>query len=286
MTSIGPIFIKNKNSGLVMDCKYFSDADCTPVIQYGRKGESYDNQLYTAEKVGGTFEKPIYKIICHFSGKVLDISGASCENGAPLIEYHYHNGENQQFYMEAQGEHTVFVNVRSGKALSVPGSSDAPETQIVQEERTNTDNQLWEIVYPEGKGLTICVQDAAIKVEYIVPPDLKDNTIYRESVTFTNKLPIPLNDCKAIIDVDENSPFHSESMSTGGVSMDLDAITFDFGSIPANGSKTKYWTFSFPKLDKDMPDTKFQGIFQLAPFYKIDYSKWGGTSKKLPITGN
>mmetsp|Transcript_26115 Transcript_26115/g.29055 ORF Transcript_26115/g.29055 Transcript_26115/m.29055 type:complete len:135 (+) Transcript_26115:115-519(+) len=130
---------------------------------------------------------------------------------------------------------------------------------------------------------SICVEDACVKVEYTVPANLDDKTTYCCKVNFTNKLPIPITDCLAYVDVDEDSPFHSEVMTCGG-SGDLDKVTLDFGHIAAGGCKSKGFKFAFPKLDKDMPKQNFHGIFQLAPKFEVDYSKWGGVSKEADVT--
>mmetsp|Transcript_26831 Transcript_26831/g.29916 ORF Transcript_26831/g.29916 Transcript_26831/m.29916 type:complete len:252 (-) Transcript_26831:53-808(-) len=131
-------------------------------------------------------------------------------------------------------------------------------------------------------GTIVRVDEPCVMVEYVVPKDLKENVIYTCHVSFTNKLQIPITNCRAFCDVDENSPYHSEVMTCGG-SGDLDQVELDFGHIVANGNKTMSFKFSFPLINPDMPHQKFDGIFQLAPFFEVDYKKWGGAKQDVTV---
>ena len=58
------------------------------------------------------------------SGKVLDVAGASGDNGTPIIQWGYHGGGNQLFQLEPldDGSHRL-VAQHSGRVLDVEGGS-------------------------------------------------------------------------------------------------------------------------------------------------------------------
>ena len=66
-----------------------------------------------------------YKIVA-FSGKVLDVTGGSKANGAPIQQYDFLNGSNQQWYVLplATGEYRV-QSLLSNKVLDVTGGPAA-----------------------------------------------------------------------------------------------------------------------------------------------------------------
>ena len=66
------------------------------------------------------------------SGKVLDVAGASTMNGAPVIQWTFHGGANQQWGLVYSGKVVVFINVNSGKVLDVTGASTADGARMIQ----------------------------------------------------------------------------------------------------------------------------------------------------------
>src|SRR6266568_623070 len=89
-----------------------------------------------------------YEIVSVNSGKVFDVSGASQADGAPVIQYTYQNGANQQWYFKTVGlvngqEAYQIVNVNSGKVLDVTGASQADGTPLQQWSSSGGTNQQW-----------------------------------------------------------------------------------------------------------------------------------------------
>ena len=58
------------------------------------------------------------------SGQVLDVAGASTEDGARIIQWDWHGGDNQRFRLEPLGDGYVHIVAKhSGKVLDVAGAS-------------------------------------------------------------------------------------------------------------------------------------------------------------------
>jgi len=135
-----------------------------------------------------------------------------------------------------------------------------------------------------GDVATLAIDNACVHVSYSMPADLQDDTTYPCTVVFKNKMSIPITDCIAYVDVDENSPFHSDVMTFCGVG-DVNQVLLKFGDLSPGQTKRRGFKFAFPKLDKSMPARDFNGIFQLSPKFVVDFSRWGGASMNLKVKG-
>ncbi|XXF76506.1 RICIN domain-containing protein [Myxococcaceae bacterium GXIMD 01537] len=82
------------------------------------------------------------RIFAKNSGKALDVTGASMANGAQVIQWAYHGGENQQFSLDrlADGSYR-FVARHSGKVLDVSGASMANGAPLIQWDWHGGNNQ-------------------------------------------------------------------------------------------------------------------------------------------------
>ena len=130
--------------------------------------KNYMNSQYVS---GGT-----YRITPKFSGKSLDISGASTANGAALQQYTYWGGSNQQFVITDVGSgYSNIVSVNSGKALDVAGSYTDNGTPIQQWEYGGASNQQWQLV-PTGDGYYQIVSRSSGKCLDVVGPYTADGT--------------------------------------------------------------------------------------------------------------
>ena len=88
------------------------------------------------------------RVIARHSGKCLDVSGASTEDGAAIIQWTCHGGANQQWRLEAVGEGYRFVARHSGKCLDVTGWSTDDGTGIIQWQCHGGANQTWLVRSP------------------------------------------------------------------------------------------------------------------------------------------
>ena len=74
--------------------------------------------MFRPDPVGGGF----FRLVCLNSGKVADVSGASTANGAPIIQWDWHSGDNQLFRIEPLSDGFVRIIAKhSGKVIDVTG---------------------------------------------------------------------------------------------------------------------------------------------------------------------
>ncbi len=89
-----------------------------------------------------------YQIKCAADqNMVLDVRGASTEDGATIQIYQYAYQPNQGFLIKScgNGYHTITA-IHSGKNLDVANSGQKNETKVLQWTAHNGDNQKWKIV--------------------------------------------------------------------------------------------------------------------------------------------
>lgn len=81
------------------------------------------------------------------SGKVLDVTGGSFENGAKVQQWSFTGGMNQQWHIKPVGygptTERYIVSVQSGKFLDVTDQSPHNGAQIQQWSFTGGINQIW-----------------------------------------------------------------------------------------------------------------------------------------------
>ncbi len=99
---------------------------------------------------GGQTFSGSYTLTARHSGKVLDLPGASTENGVSPIQYTAYQpaASNQSWLIEPVGEGYYTIRAgHSGKALDIPGASTEDGVQPIQYTANSpaSDNQLWKI---------------------------------------------------------------------------------------------------------------------------------------------
>lgn len=93
----------------------------------------------------------VYKIVNANSGKNLDVSGASAQDGASVIQWTDNGGDNQKWTLSAtDGGYYKIVNVHSGKNLDVYQASAADGSNVVQWTDNGGANQQWKPVDAGG----------------------------------------------------------------------------------------------------------------------------------------
>ena len=80
------------------------------------------------------------------SGQALDVAGASQEDGANVLQWTKHGGNNQIWILEDAGDGYYFlVSKNSGKVLDVAGASQEPGANVLQWFKHGGDNQQWKL---------------------------------------------------------------------------------------------------------------------------------------------
>jgi uncharacterized protein (DUF1800 family) len=93
-----------------------------------------------------------YELVARHSGKCLDVTGASMDDGAPVIQWTCNGGLNQRWKLQpASDGYYNLVASHSGKLLDVAGVSTDDGAQIIQWPANGGQNQQW-LPKPLGGG--------------------------------------------------------------------------------------------------------------------------------------
>lgn len=111
--------------------------------------------LYSAKPVKAAEtaqpKEEYYKIVSRDSGKVLDVSGFSNEDGGKVIQWQLHGGMNQQWKLvNTEGGYVKIVNGNSGKLLDIMDGSKADGKGVVQSTDKGSLSQQWKLVDAGG----------------------------------------------------------------------------------------------------------------------------------------
>jgi len=87
-----------------------------------------------------------YRLTAKHSGKCLDVYGAYRNDGAQVIQWDCHGGDNQRWNLVPAGGYYKIVAKHSGKCLDVSQASRNNGAQIIQWDCHGGDNQLWSLV--------------------------------------------------------------------------------------------------------------------------------------------
>jgi uncharacterized protein (DUF1800 family) len=85
-----------------------------------------------------------YELVARHSGKCLDVSGVSMDDGAPVIQWTCNGGLNQRWTLQpaADGYYNVVAG-HSGKMLDVTGVSTDDGARVIQWPSNSGQNQQW-----------------------------------------------------------------------------------------------------------------------------------------------
>lgn len=84
-----------------------------------------------------------YKLANKNSGKYLDVSGGSTENGANVQQWTSNTTQAQQWLLEDAGNGYFYLVNKSGKVLNVSGGGSADGANVIQWSKGNDDNSKW-----------------------------------------------------------------------------------------------------------------------------------------------
>jgi len=93
-----------------------------------------------------------YELVARHSGKCLDVSGVSTDDGAAVIQWTCNGGLNQRWTLQAaaDGYYNVVAG-HSGKMLDVTGVSTDDGARVIQWSANGGQNQQW-LLQPVGNG--------------------------------------------------------------------------------------------------------------------------------------
>ena len=88
-----------------------------------------------------------YRIVAKHSGKCLDVAGERLDNGTNIIQWTWHGGNNQKWYLiPIDAVYWIICSRHSGKCLDVGGWSLKNGANIIQWSILKGNNQLWELI--------------------------------------------------------------------------------------------------------------------------------------------
>ena len=181
----GTVFVMNVTGGLTTLHAFALSDGANPVSELF---QASDGAFYGAARVGGPKDGGVifrvrldtspadvyYELVSRNSGKCLDVSRASTDAAASVIQWTCHGGENQQWRLEPTGGGAFRIIVRhSGQVLDVYGALLDDVTPIIQWPAHGGDNQAWTL-QPASDGYVSIVarhSGKVLDVEFASPDD-------------------------------------------------------------------------------------------------------------------
>ncbi|PZT52855.1 ricin-type beta-trefoil lectin domain protein [Paenibacillus silvae] len=133
--------LTNVNSGKVLGIYSGSIADGGTAVQWLSGQASYDQNWLIVSTADGYI-----KLVNTNSNKNLGILEGSDADGAQAVQWNDNGSNDQQWTLEASGDHYKIVNRNSNKVLGVEQGSTIDGAKIVQMNDTGSADQLWHIV--------------------------------------------------------------------------------------------------------------------------------------------
>jgi GH25 family lysozyme M1 (1,4-beta-N-acetylmuramidase) len=111
-------------------------------------------QSFGLSAIRALVEDGVYTITNAGSGKVLDVSGASLDDGGNVQQYSANGTQSQEFQLtyDAQDGYYTVVSAVSGRALDVDGARDANGANVWQYSANGTRAQRWALVSNADDG--------------------------------------------------------------------------------------------------------------------------------------
>jgi uncharacterized repeat protein (TIGR03803 family) len=183
----GTVFVINVTGGLTTLHDFTLSDGANPVNELI---QANDGAFYGAAPNGGPHDSGVvfrirldtsppptdgyFEIVSRNSGKCLDVSGASTDAVAPVIQWICHGGENQQWRLAPAGGGAFHIIARhSGQALDVYGALLDDVTPIIQWPLHGGDNQAWTLEPASDGYVSIVARHSgkALDVEYASTDD-------------------------------------------------------------------------------------------------------------------
>ncbi|MEU8271738.1 ThuA domain-containing protein [Sphaerisporangium sp. NPDC049002] len=133
--------LANRGNGKCVDARAAASSNGTAIQQYTCNGTFA--QQFQVQPTSNGFARMNNR---NNSAQVIDVTGVSTADGAPLQLWTYGGGNNQQWQALSEGGgYYHFVSRLSAKCLSVPGASTADSVQLVQRTCDGTPAQSFRI---------------------------------------------------------------------------------------------------------------------------------------------
>lgn len=122
-----------------------------------------------------------YRIVNRQSGKCLDVAGGSTADGANVLQWACHNGNNQSWRIEDLGDDTNrLVNVHSGKVLDVNNCGTGDGVNLQQWSWLNNNCQRFRLIVSAAEGWVRLVNASSGKVADVTDCGTADGVNVRQ----------------------------------------------------------------------------------------------------------
>jgi len=106
--------------------------------------DKYNQWQYDGYTISSNF---YFRIKAKHSGKVIDVESGSTDDGANIIQWSWHGGDNQQWlFVEVEPGYYKIVAKHSGKVMDVANGSTEDGANVLQWTYHGGDNQRWQLV--------------------------------------------------------------------------------------------------------------------------------------------
>ncbi len=121
--------------------RYINNGDYDIKVEYYENGGGAVAQFRWEQASGGGSYN---RLVAKHSGRCMDVYGASRDNGAAIIQWDCHTGDNQLWSLVSAGnDYYKLVAKHSGKCLDVYGASRDNGARLIQWDCHGGDNQLF-----------------------------------------------------------------------------------------------------------------------------------------------
>lgn len=201
--------------------------------------------------------KPYYRILNKGSNRVLDVQGGKIQSGTNVLQYTYHGGNNQLWYVEeteTDGYYKIASRGNADLVLDVQGSKDADGTNVQIYTGNDSDAQTWKLVGRDsinaaaaiasdpfdGKYFTLAPGHAADMRLDLVGDGTGNGTqvqLYEEQVTDVQKWKFEVQGSESV-DGKLRNYYMIVSVYAEGKALDSSTGT------PSNGTRPHLWTYN------------------------------------------
>ncbi|MCB0112170.1 MAG: RICIN domain-containing protein, partial [Caldilineaceae bacterium] len=119
--------------------------DVAITVADGRGGVATINFTWTVTALPSGIQPGVYQLVNVGSNLCVDVNGGSTSNGARIIQWSCHTGNNQKWRVETVGTHYRLTAVHSNKVIDVYGGSTRAGAKLIQWSWHSGTNQQWTI---------------------------------------------------------------------------------------------------------------------------------------------
>ncbi|MCB0187175.1 MAG: RICIN domain-containing protein, partial [Caldilineaceae bacterium] len=119
--------------------------DIAIIVADGKGGAATVNFTWTVTALPRGIQPGVYQLVNVGSNLCVDVNGGSTSNGARIIQWSCHTGNNQKWRVETVGTHYRLTAVHSNKVIDVYGGSTRAGAKLIQWSWHSGTNQQWTI---------------------------------------------------------------------------------------------------------------------------------------------